>query len=225
MYAPALLRGDRLSAREKAQVARKISKVIGLPAELIERCNLRIDLDTFRRNLLADEGRVIGRLDTRFAAAAPLPLQDSTEFFAGEDAADDAVEAAWTAAFRAFLHEIGYEGAPIYLAQNYGVVNRSWKWEHEEPGIGWAVPAPNVTYDIAVALKRNPTMRIAIMGGRYDAATTYWNVVHDISCLFLPAELKERISLYLYGCGHMAYVDEPTLEQMGLDLEAFYAAE
>lgn len=225
VYAPALLRGDRLSAREKAQVARKISKVIGLPAELIERCNLRIDLDTFRRNLLADEGRVIGRLDMRFAAAAPLPLQDSTEFFAGEDAADDAVEAAWTAAFRAFLHEIGYEGAPIYLAQNYGVVNRSWKWEHEEPGIGWAVPAPNVTYDIAVALKRNPTMRIAIMGGRYDAATTYWNVVHDISCLFLPAELKERISLYLYGCGHMAYVDEPTLEQMGLDLEAFYAAE
>lgn len=223
-YAPALLRGDRLPAREKAQVAKKISRLIGLPADLIERYNLRVDLDTFRRSLLADEGRVIGRLDMRFASAAPLPLQGSTAFFAAEDAADDAVEPVWTAAFRAFLQEIGYAGAPIYLTQNYEVVNEHWKWEHREPGMEESAPAPNVAYDIAVALKRNPTMRIAILGGRYDAATTYWNVVHDISCLFLPPELKERISFHLYSCGHMAYVDEPTLEQMGLDMASFYAA-
>ncbi|WP_297034155.1 S10 family serine carboxypeptidase-like protein [uncultured Enorma sp.] len=83
VYAPALLRGDRLPAREKTAVAKKMSRLIGLPADLIERYNLRIDLDTFRRSLLADEGRVIGRLDMRFASAAPLPLQASTEFFAG----------------------------------------------------------------------------------------------------------------------------------------------
>ena len=223
VYAPALLRGDRLPAREKTAVAKKMSKLIGLPADLIERYNLRIDLDTFRRSLLADEGRVIGRLDMRFASAAPLPLQASSDFFAGEDAADDAVEPVWSAAFRAHLHSIGFAGAPIYLTQNYAVVNRSWKWDHAEPGIGESSPAPNVTYDIAVALKRNPTMRIAILGGRYDAATTYWNVVHDISCLFLPPELKERVEFKLYSCGHMAYVDEPTLEAMGRDMAEFYA--
>ena len=92
-----------------------------------------------------------------------------------------------------------------------------------EPGIDQVVPAPNVTYDIAVALKRNPTMRIAVLGGRYDAATTYWNALHDFSCMFLPPELKERITFHLYSCGHMAYVDEPTLKQMSKDMEAFYA--
>lgn len=223
VYATALLRGDRLSPEKKAEVAAQISELIGLPAELIEQHNLRVDLSTFRRNIVADKGLVAGRLDTRFTTAAPLPLQNSAGFFASEDPADDAMESVWSTAFRAFLHEIGYKGAPIYLSQNYAVVNRSWTWQHLEPGIDQSVPAPNVTYDIAVALKRNPTMRIAVLGGRYDAATTYWNALHDFSCMFLPPELKERITFHLYGCGHMAYVDEPTLEQMGKDMEVFYA--
>lgn len=223
VYAPALLRGDRLPAREKASVARRISKLIGLPAEQVERCNLRVDLDTFRRSLLADEGLVTGRLDTRFTSAAPLPLQGSTAFFAAEDPADDAVEGVWHAAFRAHLDEIGFAGAPTYLVSNYSKVGVAWNWTHEEPGTEEPAAAPNVTYDIAVALKRNPTMRLLILGGRYDAATTYWNVVHDMSCLFLPPELKERVSFRLYGCGHMAYVDVPTLEAMGADLAEFYA--
>lgn len=223
VFAPALLKGDRLAPREKTSVAKKIARLIGLPAELVERMNLRVDLDTFRRNLLADEGLVIGRLDTRFTAAAPLPLQGSSAFFAAEDAADDAVEPVWAAAFRAHLNEIGYTGAPMYLVSNYERVGASWKWEHAAPGCEESAAAPNVALDIAVALKRNPRMRVAILGGRYDAATTYWNVVHDVSCLFLPPALKERVEFHLYGCGHMAYVDEPTLEAMGADMEAFYA--
>lgn len=222
-YAPALLRGDRLPAREKASVARRISKLIGLPAEQIERCNLRVDLDTVRRSLLADEGLVTGRLDMRFTSAAPLPVQGSTAFFAAEDPADDAVEGVWHAAFRAHLDEIGFAGAPTYLVSNYGKVGLAWNWTHEEPGTEEPATAPNVTYDIAVAMKRNPTMRLLILGGRYDAATTYWNVVHDMSCLFLPPALKERVSYRLYGCGHMAYVDVPTLEAMASDLAEFYA--
>lgn len=223
VLAPALLRGDRLPAREKASVARKVSKLIGLPADLIERSNLRVDLDAFRRSLLADEGRVTGRLDMRFTSAAPLPQQSSSGFFAAEDAADDAVEPVWTAAFRRHLAEIGYRGAPMYLAQNYAVVGEKWNWTHAEPGCEEAAAAPNVAYDIAVALKRNPTCRVAILGGRYDAATTYWNVVHDVSCLFLPPELRERVEFKLYSCGHMAYVDAPTLEQMSRDMREFYA--
>ena len=31
------------------------------------------------------------------------------------------------------------------------------------------------------------------------------------------------MSYRLYGCGHMAYVDVPTLEAMGTDLAEFYA--
>ena len=165
-----------------------------------------------------------GRLDTRFSSDAPLPTQSSSEWFEGEDAADDAVESSMTSAFRAFLRDVlGYRGPARYLSNNYERVGVNWKWSHREPGKGWENASPNVAYDIAVALRRNPTMKLAILGGRYDAATTYWNVVHDMACQFLSPALKGRVEWHLYNCGHMAYVDVPTLARMAADMESFYA--
>lgn len=139
-----------------------------------------------------------------------------------EDPADDAVEGAWVRAFRRLCaDDLGYAGPARYLSNNYDKVNAGWDWGHEEPGLG-RVATPNVSLDIAVAMRRNPTLKLAILGGRYDAATTWWNVVHDMSCQFLSPALKSRVSWHLYGCGHMAYVDEPTLEAMGHDLHEFY---
>ncbi len=223
VLAPALLRGDRLDPAREDEVARQMGEFIGLPAEHIRRARLRITLDDFRRNILADEGKVCGRLDMRFSSDAPVAVQSSNAWFAGEDAADDAVESSWTSAFRRFLHdELGYRGPARYLSNNYERVGVNWKWTHEEPGKDGESFAPNVAYDIAVAMRRNPHMKLAILGGRYDAATTYWNVVHDMSCQFLSSELKGQVEWHLYGCGHMAYVDVPTLEAMSRDMEAFY---
>lgn len=221
--APALLRGDRLDEGRERAVAEQMATFIGLPAEHILARRLRIDLLDFRTHLLAAEGRVCGRLDTRFSSDAPSPMQGYDTWVAGEDAADDAVEGPWVRAFRRFCaDELGFRGPARYLSNNYEKVNAGWDWGHEEPGLG-RVATPNVSLDVAVALRRNPTLKLAILGGRYDAATTWWNVVHDMSCQFLSPALKSRVSWHLYGCGHMSYVDEPTLEAMGRDLHAFYA--
>lgn len=224
VYAPALLRGDRLGEDREREVAEGLSRFIGLPVSHILSRHLRVDLTDFRMALLADEGRVCGRLDMRFCSDAPSPMQGSNMWVAAEDAADDAVEGAWVRAFRAFCRdELGYRGPARYLSSNYEKVGTRWDWSHEEPGCEERAQAPNVSLDIAVALRRNPTCKLAIIGGRYDAATTFWNVVHDMSCQFLSPEIKERVSWYRYGCGHMAYVDAPTLEAMGRDMRAFYA--
>ena len=200
-----------------------MSKFVGLAPEYLLAHHLRVDLADFRMALLADEGKICGRLDTRFASDALSPMQTSVEWVAGEDAAADAVEPAWTKAFRAFCREeLGYRGAARYLLSNYEKVGTKWDWRHEEPGCSYKAEAPNVAVDIAVALRRNPTCKLAIIGGRYDAATTFWNVVHDMSCQYLSPELKERVSWYRYGCGHMAYTDAPTLEVMGEDLHEWY---
>lgn len=221
--APALLLGDRLGEQEERAVAEEMSELIGLSAEHIRAHHLRIDLLDFRTHLLEDEGRVCGRLDTRFVSDARSPMQSYDMWVAGEDASDDAVEGAWVKAFRSFCADtLGYEGPARYLSNNYDKVNAGWKWGHDEPGLG-DVATPNVALDVAVALRRNPTCKLALLGGRYDAATTWWNVVHDMSCQFLSPELKERVSWHLYGCGHMAYVDEPTLAAMGHDMHEFYA--
>ena len=223
VLAPALLRGDRLGAERERAVAEEMSSFIGLSVDHILEHHLRIDLGDFRTELLRAERRVCGRFDMRFTSDSPSPVQG--DFFAmGEDASDDALDANWIMALRRFCsEELGYRGPATYLGGNYEKVNKTWKWSHEEPGTGWPADAPNVAVDLATALRRNPTCKLAIIGGRYDAATTFWNVVHDISCQFLSPALKQRIRWYRYGCGHMAYVDEPTLHAMGADLRGFYA--
>lgn len=227
VLAPALLRGDRLSEDREREVAEALAGFIGLPAEYIRARHLRVSLEEVRRELLADEGRVPGRLDMRFASAAPSYVHSSSAWFAGEDAADDAVDGVWEKAFRAFCRErLGYHGPARYLSSNYDRVGTAWNWNHEEPGVDeGTVGSPNVAIDIAVALRRDPTVKLAVLGGRYDAATTWWNAVHDLSCQFLPQEVKQHVEWHRYGCGHMAYVDVPTLRAMSRDLATFYAKE
>lgn len=225
--APALLRGDRLSSAREREVAEGLSGFVGLPAGYLVRRHLRLSLEDARRDLLADEGRVPGRLDMRFTSAAPSYVHSSSAWFAGEDAADDAVDGAWEKAFRSFCRErIGYHGPVRYVSSNYASVGTAWNWRHEEPGVDeGTVGTPNVAIDIACALRRDPTVKLAVLGGRYDAATPWWNAVHDLSCQFLPPEVKRHVEWHRYGCGHMAYVDVPTLRAMSRDLAAFYARE
>ena len=225
VYAPALLKGDRLGAEREAEVAAQLERFWGIPASYIAARHLRVCLTDFRAQLLAAEGKAVGRLDMRFASDAPSWLQPNSSWLGWEDAADDAVEAAWTSAFRAFVSDVlGYEGPARYLSSNYEKVGAHWVWTHAMPGAEEEdATAPNVALDIAIALRRDPTLKLCILGGRYDAATTWWNVEHDMSCQYLSPELKQRISWHRYGCGHMAYVDEPTLAAMGADVHAFYA--
>lgn len=223
VYAPALLAGDRLGKDREAEVARQMSEFIGLDTKFILRRHLRVSLEDERAELLVDEGRVCGRLDMRFSSDAPGYAQQSWGWFAGEDAADDAVNAVWNSAFRSFLNEVGFHGPARYLDSNYEKVGVNWKWEHQEPGTEETVGAPNVTVDIACALRRDPTVKLMVLGGRYDAATTWWNVVFELSRQFLSGEVKKNVEFHRYGCGHMAYVDEPTLKQMAADLHEFYA--
>lgn len=222
VYASALLIGDRLGKERERKVAEQMSELIGLSADYIVSRHLRVSLEDFRSHILADEGKVCGRLDMRFVSDAPS-YQQISDWIAGEDAADDAVNAVWNNAFRAFLRDsLGYHSPARYLDNNYERVGTKWDWEHEAAGTGEKVGAPNVAIDIACALRRDPTIKMCVLGGRYDAATTYWNVVHDISAQFLSDEIKQRVEFHRYGCGHMAYVDVPTLEAMDADLAAFY---
>jgi len=223
VYAPALLLGDRLPTEREREIAEQMSELIGLPADFIAHRHLRVTLEDFRMRLLWDEDKVCGRLDTRFCSDAPSYAQQDFGWFAGEDAADDAVNAVWDRAFRMHLQNLGYAAPARYLDSNYEKVGVKWNWNHGAPGTWGEVGAPNVAIDIATALRRDPTIKLCVLGGRYDAATTYWNVEHDLSAQFLSDELKERVEFHRYGCGHMAYVDEPTLMAMDDDLAAFYA--
>ena len=226
-YAASLMKGDRIDPREKRRIAKKMERYIGIPAELLLEHNNRIELEDFRANLLKDRGLMCGRLDMRYTETMTLPVQRNTFYFACEDPAAHALENAWYGAFRAFLRsELGYENPAEYRLSVWHEIGIGWNWVHDEPGMDdTKTAAPNLAFDIATALRRSPKTKLAILGGRYDAATPWWNMDHTMSQLFLPRELKDQITYHRYGCGHMAYTDVPTLMQMVDDMHEFYAAE
>lgn len=223
VYAPALLKGDRISHEDKLEVATAMSQLIGLDAQFIMDHDLRIDLEVFRVELLRRERKVIGRLDMRFSTDAPASVQVAGDGDA--DPANDALDSAWTMAFRNFCtQELDYAPYAVYMSDNYEKIGVPWDWNHETAGTGFKVGAPNVSFDMATALRRSPKTHLALLGGRYDAATTFWNTIHDMANLFLSDQLKAKVHTYRYGCGHMAYADQQTLEAMDADLHQFYAA-
>ncbi|EFA22986.1 S10 family peptidase [Bifidobacterium gallicum] len=218
----AITMGDRLPQERMKAVANEMSELIGLPAEFIMAKGLRIELDTFRKNLLKDEGKTLGRYDMRFTTYAYQDVQGDNEFYAGEDPSYDGINSAYLDGYMHMLHdEIGFEGFENYEPLSLKV-NMDWNWNHQAPGTMGSPQTPDVAFDIATALRRNPTSRILFFGGIHDAATPYWNVRHDMGKLFLPAELKDRIEYHVHSNGHMAYADLKALQAMSPELMAFY---
>lgn len=219
--AGALVLGDELPDDRMDEIAGQMSELIGLSKDFIKSKGLRIELDTFRKSLLADEGKTTGRYDTRFTTYGYPDVQGDNEFFAGEDPSYDAINAAYLDVYMKLLGDMGFKGYENYVGLSMKV-NESWNWSHQAPGTMGAPQTPNVAYDIATALRRNPTSRILFFGGIHDAATPYWNVRHDMGKLFLPQALKDRIEYHVHSNGHMLYCDQVALEAAGPELAAFY---
>lgn len=220
--APALLLGDAVAPERERELAGQMAELVGVSEQWLLERHLRVELEDFRQELLRDEGKVVGRLDMRHWTWLDQPVQLNGDHIAAEDPADDATNSACVAAFRAFLQELGYEGPSVYLDNNYEKVNKDWRFAHQAPGVLDAGMAPNVAYDLATAMRRAPGMRVCLIGGRYDAATPWWNVEQTLANLYLPTELKANIEGHLYGCGHMAYYDADTNAVMGAMLRDWY---
>ncbi|MGZ7032594.1 MAG: S10 family peptidase, partial [Thermoanaerobaculia bacterium] len=65
-YTSALMMGDAIGDAERKSVVSKLARLTGLAPEYIERTNLRVRIDRFDKELLRDQRRTVGRLDSRF---------------------------------------------------------------------------------------------------------------------------------------------------------------
>jgi carboxypeptidase C (cathepsin A) len=64
-YASALQQGDSLSADEREKIVAELARLTGLKPQVIEDNHLRIDAGCFRKQLLHDEGLILGAYDAR----------------------------------------------------------------------------------------------------------------------------------------------------------------
>ena len=83
-YGPALLQGDRLPDARRKELAAKIARYTGLSPAYVERSNLCVEIQRFTKELLRDQGKTTGRLDTRFTGTDLDSVGEETEFDPGE---------------------------------------------------------------------------------------------------------------------------------------------
>jgi carboxypeptidase C (cathepsin A) len=224
-YASALLKGDRLSAEEMDVVARTLSGYIGLSVDFLKKNKLRVGMEQYRSALMADQGLIIGRFDTRFTAPASYVSGDGSYDPATNDAATAGVNSAHLSTFQDHLaRDIGYKPDLQYRPLYNGVIAPAWDNHHKAPGIDEPIPVPNTALDLAGAMQRNPNLKVMVIAGLYDLATPFAGAEFDVSHLYLTPNLRGNISFSYYESGHMTYVDEAASRKLKVDLDRFYDA-
>ncbi|MBL8308322.1 MAG: peptidase S10, partial [Rubrivivax sp.] len=123
-YVAALQAGARLSDKQRARIARRLSELTGLPRELVEEKNLRISDETFFFEALRPRGQIVGRLDAR--ATGPMAAQRTRQW--EFDPGMEAIAAPYTmAAMACFGGMLGIDLEPRYEVLNRDT-NKDWDW-------------------------------------------------------------------------------------------------
>jgi carboxypeptidase C (cathepsin A) len=218
-YLPALTRGDLLRPEEKRAVAAKLAACTGTSVGYWERADLRVSHPQFLQELQRDQRLIAGRIDSRFVGPATNPLAEKMDY----DPFFPAVGPAYTAAFLDYLHgELEFGRDEEYRVSAFDI---KWDWAHKQPGGSeWFVGPPNTVPDLARALTKNPGLHVLVQQGRFDLATPYFVMQHDVDHLGIAPQARERIRVEFYDAGHMMYVHGPSMRKYRDDLASFIRA-
>ncbi|MCK5652051.1 MAG: hypothetical protein KAJ42_11765, partial [Gemmatimonadetes bacterium] len=215
-YATALLRGGRLDEATRSQVIERMHRYTGLSRDYIDKADLRITAPEFEKELLRDQGQVVGRLDARFTGPSGDLLQQTPD----HDPQSSAISSAYTSAFNTYLRdELGYDGDREYTPSG---ATRNWNWQRAQgEGFIRGAGTPNVGPDLATSIRFNPKLEVLLVNGIYDLATPYFAAVWTMDHLGLPPELRDNIQRADFLAGHMMYVEQSLLPQWKETLDAF----
>jgi carboxypeptidase C (cathepsin A) len=215
-YLQALAAGSSLSAERKSQIASKLHDYTGLPADYIERANLRVNGGEFEKTLMGSD-ITTGRLDTRFAGPTIDPMSKEAEY----DPQSAAISSAYVSAFNDYARTVLKFGERKTYKPIFDV-EKIWEMQHQPPGSTTKIPGPvNVIPDLAVAMKQNPNLKIQLNGGYYDLATPYFAAVYELRQLPIQRALQANIEMHFYTSGHMVYAHEPDLKALHANVAGF----
>ena len=213
-YATALMKGTALTATEKSDLAKKLSRFTGLSEDYLLKANLRVSLSQFREELQRMRGLTTGRIDARYSGYTYDLLSEYAEY----DPQTAAVTGAFTAAFNNYVRdELKFGQDKPYRAISEGV-GRNWDWKHETRQRGYFPGAPSVTEDLIQALLTNSHLQVEVENGWFDLATPFFATEYTMDHLGLPEKLGENIHLQYYSAGHMMYLREAELGKLKVNI-------
>lgn len=209
-YTDALMEGDTLPAARRAEIVQKLSRLTGLSAEFVDRCDMRVDLERFDKELLRSDRRTVGRLDGRFTGID----QDAAGSEPDYDPSMAAIIGPYTATFHDYVRgELKFDSDLFYEFLTGRV--RPWSFEPYENRY------VNVAETLRSAMTQNPFLRVFVAKGYYDLATPFFAADYTFNHLGLDPALRAHIEGGYYESGHMVYIHLPSLAKLKKDLAEF----
>ena len=221
-YAQALFAGDRLPAARLDDVAKQVSHFTGLSVDYIKEANLRISPTRFRKEVLRDDRKTLGRYDMRFEGMDVDAAGENPSY----DASDTGITGAFVAAFHDYLsRELKYETNDEYRP-SAGSIGQ-WDWKHRPTsgggfsGGGGEQSQPYVAADLASAIRKNPHLHVFSANGYFDLATPFFATEFDLDHMNLEPALRGNVQFGYYPSGHMIYLNVEALHKLKADLAGF----
>jgi carboxypeptidase C (cathepsin A) len=210
-YVRALAQGSRMTAAESDAVATSLARLTGLSKDFVLRSRLRVSQPRFCKELLRDQGRTVGRLDSRYKGT------DRDEAGAGPeyDPSYSAIQGPFTAGLNAYVRgELKFESD-----LNYEILTG-----RVHP---WDLSADNRYAEVANGLRRsmneNGRLRVLVCCGHYDLATPPFAADYTFARLGLDPEERSRVRTERYRAGHMMYLRREDRDKLYADAKRFYA--
>jgi carboxypeptidase C (cathepsin A) len=172
-----------------------------LSKEFWEKANLRVGTVDFARELLRDQGRVIGISDGRQASqVAQAGGRGGGRGGAGGESFVNAY----------VRTELGVQGAPEYRSNAPG--SNNWNWfDHGLRERAPVIPGyQNFLDDVAIAMKANPRMRVQQHSGIYDLQCNYFPADWAMERMNIPEALRANIQMFDYESGHAVFANAPS---------------
>jgi len=218
IYTPALFKGTRISEAEKRQVAIKLTEFAGCSIEYWMRANLKVKANEYFNELLRNENKTVGRLDSRYTGIN----ENKKNQYSITDPQSDAISPAYTVGFLDYLHRNLGVSKDLNYKTTAGVDEKfKWDWSHKG-NQGWGTQiAINTSIDMASAMSKDPNLKVLIMNGYYDLATVFYGVEHTIDHMNLAPEIQGNIIMTYYKAGHMMYIHKPSMKKFKTDLVDF----
>ena len=209
-YASALLLGDALDNDDRRRIAQQLARFTGVSETFVQQCNLRISQRRFCKELMRDQGKTAGRLDSRFQG---IDFDDAGESY-DYDPSYSAIYGPYTATINHYLRaDLGYVSDLPYEILTGRV--RPWNYGNVENEF------LNVAETLRSAMTKNPNLKVFVANGYYDLATPYFATRYTFNHMHLDETLRDHVSMGYYEAGHMMYVKLSSLARLKADLATF----
>ena len=201
---PALAKGGFIGETEKRDVLTQMARYSGLSEASIAQNNLDVSTAFFWKDLLRDEGKTLGRLDSRYLGIDAKQSGDRPDYWAELTS--------WLHSFTPAINYYLREELNYKTDIKYNMFGNVHPWDRSNNQSG---------ENLRLAMAQNPYLNVMIQAGYYDGATNYFDAKYTMWQLDQSGNLKDRLSFKGYRSGHMMYLRRDDLKQSNQDLREF----